>query len=115
MNYFALPGIVKSKASVATIAGILKETCEHFHLDPVAVQSKGRKMDNTYARQAVMYLLKKHTTAPLKVIGGFFGKDHTTAIYSIKTIESRMQVEESVKRDIRAIERRLYIIEKPQP
>lgn len=43
------------------------------------------------ARQIYCYLAKKHTEYSLTAIGKFINKDHSTVIYSIKTVTDLLQ------------------------
>ena len=78
---------------------IFAEVCELYHENPVEVYRKNKKRDRELCepRQLTMYLIERRlkrinpAAFPLRVIGGFFGKDHATAIHGIKTIENLLQ------------------------
>lgn len=51
-----------------------------------------RKKELVEVRFWSMYFMKKYTTDSLDVIGGFFGRDHTTVLYAIKKIEESLLI-----------------------
>lgn len=54
------------------------------------MKSKTREQDVVTARQICIYLLRKYTTLSLKGIGlKFGGRDHSTVLHSIYTVEDR--------------------------
>ena len=60
-------------------------------------------------RQIAMYLAKKLTTRSLPEIGRkFANRDHTTVIHAVKKINQLMQEDESIKRNIIEIKKKLY-------
>ena len=55
------------------------------------LQSKRRHKSISLPRQVCMWLARKRTRYSLEEIGGYFGgRDHTTVMHSIKTIETRV-------------------------
>ncbi|MBD3385787.1 chromosomal replication initiator protein DnaA [candidate division KSB1 bacterium] len=85
--------IKKSKA--ISIEIIQKATAEYFGFPEDQLRAKTRKKEIAQARQICMYLCKKLTDSSLKTIGLHFGgRDHSTVIHAINTIE------ELINRDI---------------
>ncbi|MEM6393095.1 MAG: chromosomal replication initiator protein DnaA [Planctomycetota bacterium] len=65
------------------------------------LQSKRRHKSVTEPRQICMWLARKHTQFSLEEIGGYFGgRDHTTVMHSIKTVDSRSSTEDNYARII---------------
>ncbi len=55
------------------------------------LQSRRRHKSVTEPRQVCMYLARKRTRFSLEEIGGYFGgRDHTTVMHSIRTVEDRI-------------------------
>lgn len=50
-------------------------------------KAKNRKREVVLPRQIVMYILKSHYNMTFKQVGREFGKDHTTAIHSFRTVK----------------------------
>jgi len=76
-----------------SIESIQEYVCEYFSIDTNKVREKTRKQEIVEARQIAMYLSKKFTDSSLKTIGLHFGgRDHSTVIHAVKTVEERMQM-----------------------
>jgi chromosomal replication initiator protein len=73
-----------------TIEGIQKLVAEHFDLTPELLIGKTRKQEIASPRQIAMYLAKRHTKSPLKVIGLHFGnRDHSTVVHAVRTVDKK--------------------------
>ena len=67
--------------------------------------SKRRHKSITIPRQVGMWLARKHTRFSLEEIGGYFGgRDHTTVMHAIKSIDAKRREGEQFDRDIRRLE-----------
>ncbi|MCJ7813248.1 chromosomal replication initiator protein DnaA, partial [bacterium] len=85
----ALKDIFINKKHDILIEEIQKEICLYFGIPDDLLRGKSRKKEIAYARQIAMYLSKKLTRYSLKSIGLHFGgRDHTTVIHAIRTIEN---------------------------
>lgn len=81
-----LPG----RSSHLGIEAIQQAVADHFGIAPELLIGKTRKQEIALARQIAMYLAKRLTQNPLKVIGLHFGnRDHTTVIHAVQTIEKK--------------------------
>lgn len=93
-----------------TMDAIIRSVTEAHNVRVSELQSKKRSRSVSIPRQLCMYLARKHTDHSLVEIGGFFGgRDHTTVMHAIKTIESKLDVEndEQIRESVDAIERAL--------
>ena len=86
--------IVKERSTQETshlsIEGIQKMVAKHFDLTPELLIGKTRKQEVASPRQIAMYLAKRHTKSPLKVIGLHFGnRDHSTVIHAVQTVDKK--------------------------
>lgn len=78
------------RSSYLGIEAIQQAVADHFGIAPELLIGKTRKQEIALARQVAMYLAKRLTQNPLKVIGLHFGnRDHTTVIHAVQTIEKR--------------------------
>jgi len=85
----ALKDIFINKKHDILIEEIQKEICLYFGIPDDLLRGKSRKKEIAYARQIAMYLSKELTRYSLKSIGLHFGgRDHTTVIHAIRTIEN---------------------------
>ncbi len=77
-----------------TIDSIKQLVADHMHISIDKLQSSTRKREVVIARQLSMYLAKNHTNSSLKAIGdNFGGRDHSTVIYSCKTVQDLMDTD----------------------
>jgi chromosomal replication initiator protein len=90
-NYMALPGLKPGCEiySNKTPEHIIEVVCKHLGLSVDDIRRERRFRHLVEARQIAMFLIKKHTPRSLNAIAFIFGgKDHTTVIHSIQTVES---------------------------
>ena len=72
-------------------------------VDKIIEQGRGTK-EVAQARQLAMFLMKELTSASLKTIGQRFGgRDHSTVVHAIKTIEKAMERDDSFKKSVDTI------------
>jgi chromosomal replication initiator protein len=72
-------------------------------VDKILEQGRGTK-EVAQARQVAMFLVKELTSASLKSIGQRFGgRDHSTVVHAIKTIEKAMDKDDSFRKSVDAI------------
>lgn len=99
------------EASSITMEDIQKLTADHYKLRMVDLKSKNRSKPIVTARQAAMYLIKKHLDKSLVDIGrAFGGKDHTTVINALKRIEKQQAENSELARDLQELESRIHNI-----
>jgi chromosomal replication initiator protein len=93
-----LKDMVQNSKKQISIESIQEYVCDYFDIDTNKVREKTRKREIVEARQIAMYLAKKFTDSSLKTIGLHFGgRDHSTVIHAISTVEERMET--STKHD----------------
>ena len=89
---------------------IQKAVADHFNLDVEKIKSTTRRRQVVLARQISMYLVKQHTNNSLKNIGKLFGnRDHSTVIYSLKTVGDLMDTNDEVRRALSELDRKIRI------
>ncbi len=86
--------VVKERSSTETshlsIEGIQRIVARHFDLTPELLIGKTRKHDVVAPRQIAMYLAKRLTKSPLKVIGLHFGnRDHSTVVHAVQSVDKK--------------------------
>ncbi len=83
---------------------------EHFDVPVEKLGGKTRKRQIVIARQLSMYLAKNLTDKSLKTIGEMFGgRDHSTVIYSIKTVQDLMETDMVFKDTVSELEKKLRL------
>jgi chromosomal replication initiator protein len=74
-----------------------------IEVDRIMEQGRGTK-EVAQARQLAMFLMKELTSASLKTIGQRFGgRDHSTVVHAIKTIEKAMDKDDSFRKSVDTI------------
>lgn len=91
-----------------TVEFIQKLVAEHFSVAVEKLQGKTRKRQVVIARQLSMYLAKNLTDKSLKAIGETFGgRDHSTVIYSCKTVQDLMETDAIFKDTVVELEKKI--------
>lgn len=87
---------------------IQRTVAEYFSLEVEKLQSSTRVRQVVLARQISMFLVKSYTDSSLKAIGNLFGgRDHSTVLYSIKTVQDLMETDEAVKKTLEELDRKI--------
>ncbi|MEF9519860.1 chromosomal replication initiator protein DnaA [Chlamydia crocodili] len=87
----------KQKVSVESI---LKSVATVFQVKLQDLKGTSRSKELVLARQVAMYLAKTLITDSLVAIGSAFGKTHSTVLYACKTIEQKIEKDETLTRQI---------------
>ena len=83
---------------------------DHFSVPVEKLGGKTRKRQFVIARQLSMYLAKNLTDKSLKSIGEMFGgRDHSTVIYSIKTVQDLMETDLVLKDTVAELEKKIRL------
>jgi len=94
--------------SELSIQSIINTVTEHYRVKPAELLSKRRQRSVALPRQVCMFLARKHTRLSLEEIGlNFGGRDHTTVMHAIKTIEARSEGDGDFDAVLRVLEDRL--------
>jgi chromosomal replication initiator protein len=76
--------------SQITLQNIINAVTAFYNVKLSDLQSKRRHKSITGPRQVCMWLARRRTRFSLEEIGGYFGgRDHTTVMHSIKTVDER--------------------------
>jgi chromosomal replication initiator protein len=103
-----LADAIRANARRITVDEIQKACAAHYRIDPAEMRSKRRARAVARPRQVAMYLSKKMTPRSLPEIGRIFGgRDHSTVIHAIRTIEALRRDHADIDADIRALQRKL--------
>ena len=88
-----------------TIDEIIEQACLVCKVSKEELFSATRKGPVVQARQITMYLADKHTDLSCNKIGALVGKrNHTTVIYSVKTISEQMENDKALSKIVQNIE-----------
>ncbi|TAK34050.1 MAG: chromosomal replication initiator protein DnaA [Saprospiraceae bacterium] len=101
---------VKQINKEITLEFIKNLVADFFNVPVDKLGGKTRKRQFVIARQLSMYLSKNLTDKSLKSIGEMFGgRDHSTVIYSIKTVQDLMETDLVFKDTVAELEKKIRL------
>jgi chromosomal replication initiator protein len=86
-----------------TVEMILNAACKHFGIKLKDLKGVSRAKNFSLPRQITMYLIRRYTNLGYREIGQIFGKDHSTAVHAHQKIETEVETDLELKRNIEAI------------
>src|SRR5689334_19447259 len=87
-----------------TIQQILDAVTKYYNVRISDLQSKKRHKSIAFPRQVCMFFARKHTRYSLEEIGGYFGgRDHTTVLHAVRTVDGDCKEDPEVNRQIATI------------
>ncbi len=105
-----LKDMIKENKAQISIDTIQDHVCDYFGIEANKVREKTRKQEIVEARQIAMYLAKQMTKSSLKTIGLHFGgRDHSTVIHAITTIEERLETSPKHKQIVNDIRHQIEL------
>jgi chromosomal replication initiator protein len=88
---------------------IINTITKFFNIKPADLKSKKRTKSISYPRQICMYILREKLNISLQEIGEIFGgRDHSTVLHSIGSIEKKIKNDSELKELINNIYKHLY-------
>lgn len=80
-----------------TVNKIIEQVARTFGVSAEDIKSQKKNADISNARQISIYIIREITELPHEAIGKFFNKNHSTIIYSINIIETKINENPSLK------------------
>lgn len=103
-----LRDLLKANEKYITIEEIQRHVAEHFNIRVSDMHSNKRTRTVARPRQIAMYLSKQLTSRSLPEIGRKFGgRDHTTVIHAVKTVQSLQTEDPGFQNDLALLEKML--------
>lgn len=100
--------INQSKTKTITPELVMEVVADHYSIPVSDIKSSKRNREVAVPRQIIMYLCRKMTDCPLKTIGiAVGGKDHSTISHGIEKIENDLKTDESLKKDLDVIAKKI--------
>lgn len=91
-------GIPTQVVYLTTMEEVFQKCCDYFNVTHHWIKGRHRRRDKVLARQMAMYMCRIFTPSSLQEIGYFFdGRDHTTVIHAIKTINDLCDTDERIE------------------
>lgn len=92
----------KDKADI-TPEYIVEQCSKALGVPSAELYSDNRKKEISGARKITMFIIREILGLSFPKIGALFGKDHSTAMYAIKSVENQIADDPALKMDIREI------------
>lgn len=100
--------IVRIEQKVITCENIIQIVQGTFGIDSKTFNSKTRKREVVFARQAAMHLCKKYTTQSVSRIGLVVAKrDHATVLHALKSVEDLLVTDSDFREKYESVEAQL--------
>jgi chromosomal replication initiator protein len=91
-----------------SLARIVGEVCRQYQVTRAELTSSRRTARVVLPRHVAMYLCRRHTDAPLGVIGRELGgRDHSTVVHALGAIEERLRTDAELRAVVSMLEARL--------
>jgi len=91
-----------------TIDYIADVVSSHVGIPTNELKARSRRRPIVFARHLAMYFAKQFSGKPLTSIGRFFGgRDHSTVLHAINSIEQQIEYDQDVRQTVAAIRRKL--------
>jgi len=91
-----------------TVQQIFDAVTKYYNVRLSDLQSKKRHKSITFPRQVCMFLARKHTRYSLEEIGGYFGgRDHTTVMHAVRTVEADCAADKEIANQVGHIDGQL--------
>ena len=98
----------EARNSQITLQQIIDTVTTHYNVRLSDLQSRRRHKSVTEPRQVCMYLARQRTRFSLEEIGGYFGgRDHTTVMHSIRTVQDRCDSDPDFARQVSQMDERI--------
>ncbi len=103
-----LSDLMPTSRDTVSVDRILQEVAEYYKVLPKEIRSKKRHKTLVTARHIAVYLIRDLTQKSYPEIGRELGgRDHSTAIYSFKLIEERLESDPEISADIGFLKKKL--------
>ncbi|MBI1338327.1 MAG: chromosomal replication initiator protein DnaA [Phycisphaera sp.] len=100
--------VIQARNAQVTLQQIIDVVTAHYNVRLADLQSKRRHKSITEPRQVCMWLARKRTRFSLEEIGGYFGgRDHTTVMHSIRSVEDRNTQDEHFRQQVEMMTQRI--------
>jgi chromosomal replication initiator protein len=91
-----------------TVQQIFDAVTKYYNVRLSDLQSKKRHKSISFPRQVCMFLARRHTRYSLEEIGGYFGgRDHTTVLHAVRTVEAHCTAEKEIANQVNHIDSQL--------
>lgn len=105
---YRIKSLVEESQKAISIDKIIDVVTSHFNIKVADIKGKTRLREVVLPRQIAMFLTKEYTELSLKAIGYHFGgRDHSTVIHAIQTINDLQNQDRDLQINIKEIKEKL--------
>ncbi len=90
-----------------TLDLIINAVAAHFGVDKEKITGKSRKKEIVVPRRVAMFMMREIKNLPYNSIGEYFGKDHTTVMYSCDTLIKEMEHDSRLQKAVEKIKEKI--------
>ncbi len=99
---------ISGRSTQVSLQHIIDVVTSFYNVKLSELQSKRRHKSIALPRQVCMWLARQETRYSLQEIGGYFGgRDHTTVMHSIKTVEDRLDTDDQFAHQVQELSDRV--------
>ena len=115
IDYSLVRDVVRERAGKTitgdlTVEDVVRRVSEVSNVAEKEIVGKSRKMEIAEARQISMYLCRNIIGTSLNNIGVYFGgRDHTTVMHAVKTIDKKQEKVERVGKMVHTLKQEMSI------
>ncbi|MBU6153084.1 MAG: chromosomal replication initiator protein DnaA [Bdellovibrionales bacterium] len=102
-----LQSAIPEEGQEYTVEMIMSAVCKHYQIKIKDLKGISRAKNFALPRQIAMSLIRRYTNLGFREIGQIFGKDHSTAVHAHQKIESEVESDPDLKRQIESIREQL--------
>ena len=111
MNYWTMPSLKEREKAMRKRLDyadmIIEQVCEYYKVSNKDIRGKSRRFIHTKPRFVAIWLIKDELGLKLTAISEMFGRNHTTIIHSLKTIQDSLsqKYDTDISDDIKEIKK----------
>lgn len=94
-------------SSTLTPERIMAAVARAWGIDASQLRARSRRRDVLIPRQVVLYFCRKYTPASLQTIGELVGRNHSSVIHSLGTLEKKLLTDRGLRQKVDFVEQRL--------
>jgi chromosomal replication initiator protein len=107
LKYLLRDTLDQEKDEELSFTQIQRAVAEYYDVRVADMASKRRPRSVAMPRQVAMYLCRRLTRSSLPDIANAFSKTHATVLHAYRQIDSRMDVESDLRKDVQTISEKL--------
>ena len=92
-----------------SMGDVLAAVAAEFAVPVEAIRGRRKTQQVAWARQAAMWVARRHTAASLPRIGQLLRRDHSTVLHGVRATEARIATDPDVAQAMLRVQQRLGV------